>query len=506
MSKTPQKPLSRFDACWLAEAVRLHEQQAANESALEFSEPFSLPESNPQGFEEAWLLRRSYVLGTELGMLDTIHTWRRHAGIALVLLGTLAVISGFTAALSFFGAENRQVNVIWTLLGLIGLPLLALLLWVAGLVFSVGGRQGRGAGGVFGRLWLWLVSRWPRTEPTNPSSASEPARDEAPVVFRAPQVAHDTVIRALAAMMSRSGVGTWLLSFITHSLWLLLLTATLIAILLVLSLRSYGFVLETTILSPEVFTRLVQGFGALPAQIGFAVPDADMITAALTGEVVTQVESARRAWSSWLIGGLLVYAVFPRLLAWGLSLVRLLVLFSRTGLDLSLPGYADLLAREVRRASPGIVDAAPPAPAVRRVADVHRVPGRGAVLLGLELRGTIAWPPGGIANARPLFTVAEIVDSREQRRLVLTRFKAEPPARLLVACDAGLSPDRGALEWLVDVSQYAGELRVWLLDAQLEAGQERLHAWRDSLGAIGLAGNRVISGETAAFDWLNRHD
>ncbi|OGT74188.1 MAG: hypothetical protein A3H44_13765 [Gammaproteobacteria bacterium RIFCSPLOWO2_02_FULL_57_10] len=75
-----------------------------------------------------------------------------------------------------------------------------------------------------------------------------------------------------------------------------------------------------------------------------------------------------------------------------------------------------------------------------------------------------------------------------------------------MACDAGLSPDRGTLEWLVDVSHHAGELRVWLVDAQLQTGQERLQTWRDSLAAIGLTGARVMSGETAAFDWLSHHD
>lgn len=495
MTKVLQPNLSRFDACWLAEAVRLHQQPMNSELASDFAEP--LPHSIPGSseVEEAWLLRRALFIGTELGMLETIRTWRRHANVVLVLLGALAIISGFTAALGFFGAENRAVNVIWTLLGLIGLPLLALLLWIASMLLSSGGEA---TGGIFGRLWLWLVTHWP--------VGAGRARDKRNHTEMQNDESKDHVARALSTLMNRSGLGQWWLSVITHSLWLLLLMATLVAMLLVLSLRSYGFVLETTILSPEVFSRLVQGFGALPARIGFAVPDADMIAVALTGDVATQTEPARRAWSSWLIGGLLVYAVFPRLLVWGFAVARLQFLFRRMGLDLSVPDYADLLAREVHRSSPGVVDAAPPAPAVRRVAAVHRVPGRGSVLLGLELRGTIGWPPGNIATARPTFTVAEIVDSREQRRSALARFKVDPPARLLVACDAGLSPDRGTLEWLVDVSQHAGELRVWLLDAQLETGPERLQTWRDSLDAIGLTGGRVMSGETAAFDWLSHHD
>ena len=501
MNNVPPSSLSRFDARWLAEALRLHEQHLGDELSVRFSEPLLSATSGSSGTEEAWILRRAQVIGAELGMLETIRTWRRHANVVLVLLGAVAVITGFTAALGFFGAENRAVNVIWTLLGLIGLPLLALLLWIVGMVISAGGQA---SGGIFGRLWLWLVSHWPMG--VHPSGINGMDGAHVSDAEGRQKRAKDSVARALALLMNSSGLGQWWISVITHSLWLILLTTTLVGMLLALSLRSYGFVLETTILPPEVFSRLVQGFGALPARVGFAVPDADMIAMALTGDVATQTEPARRAWSSWLIGGLLVYALLPRLLAWGVAVWRLQFLFRRMDLDLSQPGYADLLVREARRPSPGVVDAAPPAPAARHVADLHRVPGRGAVLLGLELRGTINWPPGSIAAARPTFTVAEIVDSREQRRSALARFKLTPPARLLVACDAGLSPDRGTLEWLVDVSHHAGELRVWLVDAQLQTGQERLQTWRDSLAAIGLTGARVMSGETAAFDWLSHHD
>ena len=334
MNNVPPSSLSRFDARWLAEALRLHEQHLGDELSVRFSEPLLSATSGSSGTEEAWILRRAQVIGAELGMLETIRTWRRHANVVLVLLGAVAVITGFTAALGFFGAENRAVNVIWTLLGLIGLPLLALLLWIVGMVISAGGQA---SGGIFGRLWLWLVSHWPMG--VHPSGINGMDGAHVSDAEGRQKRAKDSVARALALLMNSSGLGQWWISVITHSLWLILLTTTLVGMLLALSLRSYGFVLETTILPPEVFSRLVQGFGALPARVGFAVPDADMIAMALTGDVATQTEPARRAWSSWLIGGLLVYALLPRLLAWGVAVWRLQFLFRRMDLDLSQPGY-----------------------------------------------------------------------------------------------------------------------------------------------------------------------
>ena len=51
--------------------------------------------------------------------------------------------------MGFFGAEDRAVNVIWTLLGLIGMPVRALLFWIV--TPLLGGRIGAGA---LGGFWL----------------------------------------------------------------------------------------------------------------------------------------------------------------------------------------------------------------------------------------------------------------------------------------------------------------------------------------------------------------
>ena len=515
-------PLSRFEACWLAEAVRLRELAAAADVGIGTGTGARTTgvadEALPAvGGEEAWLLRRAAAIARDNGMLEATLAWRRRAALMLGLLCVLAVLSGFSVALGFFGAQERAVNVVWTLLGLIGMPVLALLLWLVSSLLT-----GRVGAGMPGELWMWLMSHAPRF-----GGGANPAAEVA-------------VVRGLVAMTSRSGLARWWLGFITHSLWLLVIAACLVAMLLVLGLRSYSFVLETTILAPEDMAGLVQGFAALPSRLGFVVPDTEMVTAALaatqtdvssavvaadsaagfTTSLAAQSEATRRAWSSWLVGGLLVYAFLPRLLVWMFAAGRLWQLRAGLALDSSLPGYAELLRNSTLPYSPGVVDAAPIMPLPPQVAEIHRARNHDAVLLGLELGRDLLWPPARLATPRTGasgggggsggFNATEVVESREQRRSTLAQLAAHPPGRLLLACDARLSPDRGTLGWMVEVSHHAGELRVWLVSPDtaedLAAAANREQTWRNSLAAIGLGPERLMTTESAAYAWLIQHD
>lgn len=526
LSAPPEVSLSRFEACWLAEAVRLHELAERAELGIGIvggSRSSTLAdEALPiVGGEEAWLLSRAKAIARDNGMLEATVAWRRRAGVILGLLCVLAVLSGFSAAFGFFGAQERAVNVIWTMLGLIAMPVLALLLWIVSSLLD-----GRVGAGVPGELWMWLMNHAPRFG-VGRNHAAEVA-----------------VVRALAMIGSRSGLARWWLALITHGLWLLMIGACLIAILLALGVRSYSFVLETTILRPEDIAGLVHSIAALPARVGFVVPDVEMVSAALaatqietppagadaagtlaaglatdlttglTADLAAEAEEARRAWSSWLVGGLIVYALVPRLLVWMFAAVRLWQLRARLALDIKLPGYAELLRHTTSSASPGVVDAAPALVLPPQVADIHRVRNHDALLLGLELGRDLLWPPARLATPRAVaggaYDVTEVVESREQRRSTLAHLAAHAPAKLLLACDVRLSPDRGTLGWIVEVSHYAGELRVWLVspDTAEDIGTawNRELTWRDSLAAIGLGPERVMTTESAAYAWLIQHD
>jgi hypothetical protein len=470
-----QKPekIAHFSLCWMAEAVRLHELDRGVVANLDLP---LLEKGASRAQQQDWVLRRNQQIAQYLGMEAIIRSWAQHAGLLLVLLIVLAMSSGIVAALGFFGAEQRQVNVLWTLLGLIGVNFAALCLWL----FS-----GRLSGGVVGRLWFWVLARWP--------SASA---DEVPA-----DAAH--VGKALAFLLGRGGLGRWGLSVVSHSAWLLALLCSFLAMLLALSLRSYSFVIETTILPPDFFNSFIQGFGWLPSRLGFAVPDTDMIVAALAGSVGEQSEQLRRAWASWLSGGLIMYGILPRLLVWGFALLRVMHLRAKLDLDLSRPGYAELLIGSAASDAPGVVDAAPSRPAMQRVFTPHRVKSRRACLLALEIGKDIVWPPRRV-NIEGTEIVGEPIETREQRRALLARLKLDPPARVLVACDMRQSPDRGTLALLVEVSQFAGLLGVWLLHT--DDSESRLEVWRESLGHIGLTGASVVLTTQGAMDWLHKNE
>lgn len=457
--------LSPFDACWLAEAVRLHALDTADSA---------VPVPSSAGLDEAALVHITQTLASQQGYTVRARHWHRHARLVLAGLGLVAMAGGFSAGLSFFGGERATVNVLWTLVGLLGVHTVALLLWLV---------AGRASGGVAGRVWFWLLQRWPLGRQG-----------------RLPE--SDPLGRALLTMLGRKGLGRWWLGSITHGLWLLALLASVLAMLVVLSLRSVTFTLETTILPASVFAGFVEGFGWLPSLLGFTVPEPAMIQAALTGTAPGgQSEQAGRAWASWLSGGMLVYALIPRALVFVLCCALLAHRRAHCALDLHLPGYALLPGGQ--RMHPGIVDPAPPASATGRVAPLHHVRSSGALLCGLELGSDISWPPRAM-NLRQEVRVEERVESREQRRALLARLKSAPPAKLLVTVDARLSPDRGTLHMLVETSHFAGELRVLLLPPSCAA--DRLAAWLQSLDGIGLGGERVFTDSATAGGWLSPHD
>ena len=463
---------SPLEQGWLAEVIRLRDVSLRATGA----EPAggNAPMLSDDSEASAWLLGRALARDESQELREPIHRRIQQARLLFALLCFFALVSGATAALGFFGSDVRRVNVIWTLTGLIGVHMGALILWL----FS-----GRLSGGLFGRFWFWALTHLP---------ASWRREDDS------------SLARALINLMGRQRLGKWLFASITHSLWLLALCASLVTILFALSLRSYGFVLETTILSEGVFHEVVRALGWLPAQLGFAIPDADMVAAALGPADGMQAEGARRAWASWLCGAIVVYAILPRFLVWVYSLGQLLRGRRALRPDPALPGHRELFPVGKAR---GVVDAAPSEMPRWRIHDKHAVTGSARVLMALELGRDLSWPPALLRQAMAVeLLVPEVVETREQRQAALHRVAQAQPLRLLLACDARMSPDRGTLHWLVALSEHCGALGVWLLAPEGEEEAERRNVWRESLGSIGFEQADVLSQPADALNWLQNHD
>lgn len=472
MSSRDQDPVScgrdslgAFETRWLAEVVRLREEDGG--SPVD-SAAVRAAVDRAHGVE-ARILARACALGAQEGTLRALRAWRARARLVMWVLMGLALFSGFGAALAVLGDGSRPVNVVWALGGLLGVNLFSLMLWLGGL-----GLGGADAGGVLGRGWLW-ISR--RLSSLGASGVAVP--------------------RALVGLMGRAGLTRWWLGAITHGLWLLALCGALAGLLLALSVRAYGFVWETTILPADAFTAFVDVLGWLPALAGFAIPDAETVRA--SGAAAVTHEAGRLAWSSWLTGSLVVYGIVPRALLWAGCLAHVQLGRSRLRLDLTLPGYAALVARYAPSSDRiGVTDAAPAAWPAARIRVPHRVGSRTAAIVGLELRGDVSWPPA----LAPQIEQMGVLDSREQRRQAIARLEANPPARLLVACDVRLSPDRGSLGLIAELSRHAGECRVWLVAPATPRERDRTSHWRDALGEAGFLAQAVFDDQGAALLWL----
>lgn len=454
--------LTPLQNLWLTETVRLREEHAG---PLEDLEANRLARA-AGGDLPSRIQRRALWLAERDGLTAALKHWLQGARLALVLLMIFAVLSG--AGLAFAALGQTPVNVFWALGSLLGLNLILLLSWLLGLIFA--GEHGA----TLGRLWLWLSEKL--------------ARDA-----KAAQLAP-----ALLLMLQRKKLNRWALGTLVNGLWLLAMLSALILLLTLMATRRYGFVWETTILSADTFIHVTHALGHLPSLLGFNVPTAEMIRA--SGDGALDIESARQAWATWLVGVLVVYGVLPRLLLTLLCFWRWNSGKTALRLDLNLPGYAQLRERLMPTSERLGVNDPEPAQLHRVESSVGELASEGALLVAIELDEQRPWPPALPKNV----SNAGILDSRESRHKLLEQLSRFPPARLAIACDPRRSPDRGSLALIAELARNAGETRVWLLQAPpgeaLDA--ERLGDWHMALQQLDLQ-----FADCAPLNWLETgHD
>jgi hypothetical protein len=285
------------------------------------------------------------------------------------------------------------------------------------------------------------------------------------------------------------------LGVLIHGLWLLALLSALATLLLLLATHRYGFVWESTIVSGTRFISLTQTLGALPALLGFSLPDVELIRA--SGDSALASEEARLSWAGWLVGVLLVYGLLPRLLLGAFCLWRWRRGCAALRLEVGLPGYS-LLRERLQPSSErlGVCDAAP-AQWPQPTAGSNSQDSQGAVLVAIELDERRPWPPAlakGISDAG-------VIDSREQRQRLLEQLSRFPPARLAIACDPRRSPDRGSLALLGELARTAAATRIWLLPPPPGEALDsaRLGDWHRALEQLQLSYS-----DSAPFSWLER--
>lgn len=454
--------LTPLQTLWLTETIRLREEHAGPLEDLEANRLARAAGGDLPGR----IQRRAVWLAERDGLSAALRHWLQGARLALVLLVIFALLSG--AGLAFAALSQTPVNVFWALGSLLGLNLILLLSWALGLIFA--GEHGA----TLGRLWLWLSEKL--------------ARDA-----KAAQLAP-----ALLLMLQRKKLNRWALGTLVNGLWLLAMLSALLLLLTLMATRRYGFVWETTILGADTFINLTQALGALPALLGFNVPTVEMIRA--SGGAALDIESARQAWATWLVGVLVVYGVLPRLLLALLCFWRWSRGKAALTLDLNLPGYAELRERLMPTSERLGVNDPEPAQLHRVESSFSEQASEGALLVAIELDDQRPWPPAlpkTVSNAG-------ILDSRESRHKLLEQLSRFPPARLLIACDPRRSPDRGSLALIAELARNASATRVWLLQAPPGEALDsaRLGDWHVALQQLELP-----FADCAPMNWLeNGHD
>jgi hypothetical protein len=134
-----------------------------------------------------------------------------------------------------------------------------------------------------------------------------------------------------------------------------------------------------------------------------------------------------------------------------------------------------------------------------------------AMITGIELES--AWPPLGLGGAI-VHTV--MIDSRDTRKIALGHVAQLNPQRLVIACDARHTPDRGTLRLIAELSSYASKTLVWLQPADRAEGPDsadgpngadgRIPVWKNQLHAETKVDVLVTPLLAPVSDWLGRSD
>lgn len=458
-----------FGKRWLAEAVRLSGEPSGAGINTRTDNPVAEQKARAAGGSaEHRILVWAGQIGTASGLADEIVMWRRRAWLIVLIIAGLALAGGFATAVAVLGDGSRAVNILWALGALLGLHLFMLVLWLLGML-------ARSDGALLGRLGFWLATRIK----TRHAGA---------------------LVQAFVALNARAGLTRWWLSLISHLVWLAALTGALAGLLFALALRSYVFVWETTILPESVFAQIVYLLSVVPDWLGLVVPDASTIgEASIISDVgVLQPDNIRRAWAGWLSGALLVYGIAPRALLALLCMSRIMWGIKRVRLNVKGSEWTMLVQRLIPQSEPaGVTDPAPASvPAALLRAPDYATTGSPAAV-GFELSASVVWPPAGLSAESLSFRV----DTRQERQQLLGELASHKPARLLLLCDATLSPDRGTMHWLAAAGSLAGSVRVCLLNTE-SAGQERIAVWQQSLQDIGLPASAIDLSAAYALQWL----
>jgi len=362
--------------------------------------------------------------------------------LGIVVAGGVFLLAGLVT-LALLG-EGRRINAVAAMALLVAPNLLGILAWLA--YAALGARAGAG---LAGRAVAALArSRW----------AGAHVRRIWP---------------AAARVLDAQGLTAWALGGLNHLVWTLVYTLAAFAVAAVFSFSRYQLAWETTILSPQALQEIARVIAWLPRHIGLPAPVPETLDDPQASQML----------GVWLIAGTLAYGALPRVLLALLCGAVLAARRRRLTLDIDDPYHRRVLARLEALAPTRVIDDEHAAPASPRERAEGRFEAGTLALVGFELPPEVALPAALLARA----AWSERLDGGiAERQAVLRRLAEHPPARLLLACHAPSTPDRGTLRFLE--SARAGGIALLLLGDGAHAAR-----WRDWLDAAGRADIAVLT-------------
>jgi hypothetical protein len=464
----------------LAEAVRLHED------AQGFAMDDPQADANAQqvdGDFETRIIARARALTSAPTLQAAFQQLHTTFGLTLGIALFVALMGGIgVARMALNSVPNGPIMNFFSVLGgVLGVPTLALVIWLVLLWVRPGTMFSNSLGGDFIFLLMRRVNQWLHKGPMHVAAA-----------------------QAMGSVYARTPVGRWTLSAISHLLWLVFLFGCLLSLLLILSTKQYTFAWETTILSDRAYIVLTRALASLPEAVGFSAPSPEQIAASHWRGQGTPPAEAREAWSGLLIGSLVVYGILPRIILLGFCFLARQQATANFRLNITLPGYARLETRLLPASqSLGVVDpdhgkgdAVPklPSPTPQR----STAPATGPpAIMGYEVSQPAShWPP-------PIEGVQWLdlgfVDSRNDRKNTLERicYAPNPPRIIAIVCSVTITPDRGTQGFISDIQQASSSpVLIILTDGQrlrerssAQEAEQRLRDWRE------LAINAQVSEE-----------
>lgn len=446
-----------FNSLWLAEAVRLQEEQ---QGVLADSEAVRHAKAKAGDLQQRiitraqWLANKTNLLVVQQTTITTLH-W------TIRLLCVLAFFMGIGLVLPTFSTQDHTINIFSALGCLLGLNLLMLVVWILGT--SIGGKSVN----QIAKFSLWLA-----TKLTGKKQAAQ-------------------LMPALLTLLHQKRLERWWLGRLTNGLWLLASLVATASLLILLATQRYGFIWQTTILNVDTFMAVVHWLGALPNTLGFPIPSDELIRQ--SGDMAVMTDTARQVWATWLVGVLVVYGILPRLILFILCSLLWRHGYQQLTLNLSLPSYALLKSRLLPdKETIGITDKVPN-DWYEPVAVTSNWSEQGAVIVAIELEQDHFWPPllpKGVTDLG-------VIESRAQRKELLEQLTVKPVAKLLIVCDPKRSVDRGTLNLITELAHCAATTKVSLL-ADLQTDPERLQDWQQALEQLQLTYNEL----PALLAWL----